>query len=85
MMIVAAVDYLAESTNRYPPEVRAHLASFAMPIADLGYTSTHFIDIIEAALIEQQHDDDDDGHTANPKWATSSSSYSYIMFIIIMP
>ncbi|EER01674.1 hypothetical protein Pmar_PMAR018712, partial [Perkinsus marinus ATCC 50983] len=51
----------------YPPEVRAHLASFAMPIADLGYTSTHFIDIIEAALIEQQHDDDDDGHTANPK------------------
>ncbi|KAF4687948.1 hypothetical protein FOZ60_003297 [Perkinsus olseni] len=47
----------------YPPEVRAHLASFALPIAELGYTSSSLIDIVEGALQEEEGN----SHPSDPK------------------
>ncbi|KAF4699398.1 hypothetical protein FOZ62_004102 [Perkinsus olseni] len=48
----------------YPPEIRAHLAAFALPIAELGYTSSSLIDIVEGALLLQE---EGNSHPSDPK------------------
>ncbi|KAF4652079.1 hypothetical protein FOZ61_009937 [Perkinsus olseni] len=47
----------------YPPEVRAHLAAFALPVAELGYTSSSLIDIVEGALLQEEGN----SHPSDPK------------------